>query len=504
MNTKDIRIFVAPVLAILMVAATLAHGLFGVSAQSAPVAEPLSATPFRIGEKLTYSMTVGPFKNSGYAEISVVSRGKYRTLDAVELSSRFKSSELVSASLFTVDESRTTFAAADGSRTLMSKRTNLAGVVPISVTRTPVEGEASADWLLFVYKLRFADGTGNFTINDDDSPIAVSSSASSGERVKTDAGDFDVTNFMLQSSYFASKGITDVVVALSNDPVRVPVMIRFKSGKTPVKILLQSVQNAVAAPAPTPRPTVTPTPVPTPTAKPTPTPRPDNLPLSTALPFVLGETLEYRLSAGGKNVGTFVLRARERKMVDKRDTLFLTATATGTEPALGLFSLNDSISAQVDPEGLSPYQFDVKINGALSVLNDSVRFDQDRGIATTPTGAVAVPLNTHSLLSLVYAIRSFNLRPSKDDKNPVNDTRVSVFYDSKYYIFTLRPRDSELINLRGEKVTAQLVTIVTGNQRLDGLALKIWLSTDSRRLPLRIGVGPYQADLVSDSVVAPK
>ncbi len=117
------------------------------------------------------------------------------------------------------------------------------------------------------------------------------------------------------------------------------------------------------------------------------------------------------------------------------------------------------------------------------------------------TPAVEVPVGTHSILSLLYAVRSFNLKPSKDTTAPVNDTRVAVFWENRPYVFTLRPETADLITQQGEKVSAQLVTVKTGNPQLDALNIKIWLSNDDRRFPLRISAGVYQADLVSNSVL---
>jgi len=79
-----------------------------------------------------------------------------------------------------------------------------------------------------------------------------------------------------------------------------------------------------------------------------------------------------------------------------------------------------------------------------------------------------------------------------------------VFWDNRPYIFTLRPSPAELISMRGEKVSAQLVSISTQNPQLDALNIKIWLSNDARRVPLRFSIGGYQADLISDKIVVPK
>jgi hypothetical protein len=192
-------------------------------------------------------------------------------------------------------------------------------------------------------------------------------------------------------------------------------------------------------------------------------------------------------------------------VIDRRDVLFLTAIITRAEPGFGIFNAGDAINAQVNSESLAPYQFDIRFTGTLSSFNQSARFDQDRGIAVFGGARqTQIPLNTHSLLSLVYAVRSFNLKPVWDTKNPVMDTRVSVFHDAQSYVFTIRPLEPEVLTFGTQKIPAQMVTIITGNPQLDALNLKIWLTNNEKRTPLRFAIGGYQADLVSESVVQPK
>jgi hypothetical protein len=85
------------------------------SAGAQTAEKPLNSPPglFRIGEKLTYNVSFERFNNAGYAEIAVVSRGKLGDREAVELQSKFRTNELVSAAFYLFDESRTTFAAAE-------------------------------------------------------------------------------------------------------------------------------------------------------------------------------------------------------------------------------------------------------------------------------------------------------------------------------------------------------------------------------------------------------
>lgn len=480
----------------------------GVSAQSLEKTETAVATIFPVGEKLTYTVSFGRFRNAGYAEVYAASRGKLEGKDAVELSAKFKTNDLVSAVFYLLDESRVTFAAADSGLPLFIRKTSNAGVMPSDTTANfltiPTQ---NYDLLTLIYRLRNAGGAGNLLLQEDEKIYAVNAQTTIGEKIKTDIGEFDTVISNVQSEYFTQKGLKDFRVNFSADERKIPVSVRFKTAKGEFQALLVSLQKIEAESSAqiTTTPTPTPTPLQTPTPLPTPTPSLDNQPLSANLPFVLGETLEYRITSGGQNVGAFVLQAQQRKTIEKRDTLFLSATVTRAERSEGLFRIGDSISAMVNAESLSPFQFEAKFSGSLSSFNQTVRFDQERGIAIFDgANQSQIPLNTHSLLSLIYAMRSFNLKPSLDKNNPINDTRVSVFYGSQFYVFTLRPLEAELINLRNEKIPAQMITVITGNPQLDALSLKIWLSNNEKRTPLRFSIGNFQADLISETIVQPK
>ncbi len=478
----------------------------GISAQSFEKSGNLPPTPFRVGEKLTYTVSFGHFKNAGYAEIYAVSRGKLSDKDAVELQSKFKTSEIVSAVFYFLDESRTTFAAADSGLPVYIRKTSNAGLAGTeTINNFLTVPTQNFDLLTLIYKLRNAGGIGSFLMQEDDKIYAVNAQTTVSEKIKTDAGEYDTTVSNIQSEYFTQKGIKDFRVNFSADEQKIPVSVRFKTSKGEFQALLASVQMIEPETEMQSKPTPTPLPVQTPTPAPTPTPSLDNQPLSANLPFVLGETLEYRITSNGQNVGAFLLQAKERRIIDKRDVLFLTATISRAEKGFGIFNAGDSITAMVNAESLVPYQFDARFTGTLSSFNQSVRFDQDRGFAFAGgTNQTQIPLNTHSLLSLAYAIRSFNLKVVWDTKNPIMDTRVSVFYDSQFYVFTIRPLEPEIITLNNEKIPAQMITIITGNQQLDALNLRVWLSNNEKRTPLRFSIGSYQADLVSETVVQPK
>lgn len=478
------------------------------SAQNAALVQTVVApTAFRIGERLTYNISLERFANAGYAETYVVSRGKIANKDAVELRSRIKTNNFVSAAFYLLDESRTTFAADSGAPLYIREIENGSVLPKETVHNYLVAPSASLDWLTLIYQARAAGGTGNFSLQEDEKVYNVNLATTGSERIKTDAGEFETTVSSVQSDFFIERGWKDFRINFSADEQKVPVLIRFKTSKGEFRVTLASIQLIEGETAAQPTPVVAQTPrlVITPTPIPTPTPYIDNQPLIKELPFDLGETLDYQVSTGGSAIGNIRFQAAERKQFLGQDSLLLKATITGITPGNRIFKLNEGIRANVNPDSIAPQQIEIKLSGALAFLNQTTQFDQRTGKASlNGVNRIDIPVGTHSLLSLIYAIRSFNLKPSKDPTNPVNDTRVAVFWDNQPYVFTLRPADANIINLRGEKVSAQQISINTGNPQLDALGLRLWLSNDERRVPLRFTVGAYQADLAAESVDPPK
>ena len=487
--------------------ALAAFGWNHISAQTAAV-KAQAPTNFRIGERLTYNFSFEKFENVAYAETYVVSQGKLGEKNAVELRSKIKTLNLFSAAFYMVDESRTTFVSAETGLPLYIRGTSNDSVLPKeTINNFLINSTTSYDWLSLVYQVRNTGGIGSFPLQENDKAYNVNFSPTGNERVKTGAGEFETSISTVQSNFLTEKGITNFRINFSVDEMRLPVVIRFKTAKGEFRGEIASIQlidnqtetNPTPTPATTPRPIVTPTPVPTPP------PYIENQPLLPELPFVLGETLQYQLANNGQRISLVTLQAKERKLFGGEDSLLLTAIVTGTEPGNMLFNLNDKITAQVNPDSLAPQQIELKFGGGFQTFNQTTAFDQKNGTAIfNGVNRIEVPVGTHSILSLAYAIRAFNLKPSKDPKNPVNDTRVAVFIGEKAYVVTLRPSTAEIINLKGEKISAQQITVMTGNPLIDALGLKIWLSNDEKRTPLRLTAGAYQADLVTETNLSPK
>lgn len=461
-------------------------------------------TQFRVGERITYSVSFDKFSDVAYGEIYTVSRGALSGKDAIELRMKMKTLNPVGTGFFELDEVRTAFVdAATGTPLYVSRVENPTGLPKETTADYQKSPSANLDLVSLIYKIRHMAGGGAANLQDGDKIHGVTFQPAGSEKIRVTAGEFDTTVVTVQSEYFTELGFREVKINLTNDEARVPVLVRMARDKKRVlRAEAASIQSIVPEPAASPTPTPTATPVPRITPAPTATPDPyiDNQPLAPELAFALGETLEYRVTAGERPVGTFVTRARERKQVGGNDTLILTATVTNAAQGNPVFNLNDSITVNVDPITLAPRKMDIRMFGGLASLSQPVTFDERTGAITFKgNNRVEAPVATHSLLSLIYAMRSFNLKPSAVRTNPVNDTRVAVFWDSQPYVFTLRPSAAAEITVNGQKRQAQQINVNTGNPQLDQLAIKIWLSNDAGRVPLRFSAGPYQADLVSVS-----
>lgn len=498
----------ALIIAAFLLGAAVFYNFQITAAQTVVKTQALPPTPFRIGERLTYNVSFANLNNVAYAETHVISRGKLGEKDAVELFSKIKTNELVSA-FYLIDESRTTFAAAESGLPLYVRKTDNAQITPKeTISNYTVNQTAFNDLLTVIYQARNAGGSGTFAFQEDDkSYSAVFLNTGKNEKFKNTIGEFETSVSTVESNFLTERGIKNLKINFTTDEEKIPVLIRFSTAKGAFRAEIASIQmtEPEVSVVPTPTPINTPRPQNTPRPIVTPTPYIENLPLSKDLPFVLGETLEYQITNSGQMIGMITLQAKERRQFAGQDSLLLTATATGTQPNQQIFRLNDTIRAQVNPESIATQQIELRLSGGMSQFNQQLAFNQTNGLVVTNKGnQIEIPVGTHSILSLAYAVRSFNLKPSKDLSNPVNDTRVAVFLDAKSYVFTLRPAPASILNLRGETVAAQLITINTGNPAIDLYNMRLWLSNDEKRLPLRFTFGTYQADLISEKIIEPQ
>jgi len=492
-----IAVFGCPVLAAVFVGLVFVAAPMHAQGPLTTVVIPAGAPGrFRIGEKLTYNISFDKFNNAAYIETSVVSRGKLSGQDAVELRSRVKTLGFVSAAFYQFDEDRTVYASPFSGLPIYVSRLLNNGPIPQETIGNYLTTPTNYyDPLTAIFKAREMGGSGSYNIFDNETVHNAVFTPTIQETVRTEAGEFNTVVSTVTGDYLAANGIKELKINFSTDENHLPVLIRLRNSKGTFRASLLAVQ--LAQPTVVVPPTVAPTAaqVVTPKPRPTETPYLDNQPLSRELGFDLGESLDYNVIENGRPIAKMSLKVIERKMFQGEDSLLLTAIITGVEPGNQEFAIGDIAQAHVDPETLAPRQLDYAFAGAWRPYNQTIIFDKTFGTITARGKKIDAPIGTHSLVSLLYAMRSFNLKPSKDPNNPVNDTRVAVFIEGEPTIFTLRPSSPADIVVNGQNISAQLVAIKTGNEKFDKQGLKVWLDADTR-VPVRFSYGPYEASLI--------
>ncbi|HEY0386517.1 MAG TPA: DUF3108 domain-containing protein, partial [Pyrinomonadaceae bacterium] len=222
---------------------------------------------------------------------------------------------------------------------------------------------------------------------------------------------------------------------------------------------------------------------------------PGNTAFPVGLPFNAGEQLNFNVSLGAtpQPVGSISLQVRPRAKYFNRDGIQLGMKAQTTLAAQRLYFVNDQINSYVDPNTLLPFRTELQLVEGRDRVNQVLTIDQDRGNVVNEKGVrVEVPVGTHDMLSVLYALRSFNLAPPKRNA-------VSILINNRPRTLFITSLKRELIDLGGQKVAALQLSLTTDDAQSDRLGLRLWVSEDNRRLPLRISantpLGPARADL---------
>lgn len=373
-------------------------------------------------------------------------------------------------------------------------------MIPIETT-IDHRGDPAAplDLVAAIYRVRQSNGSANLAFSEGGRAYTLTSAVTGAEKLTLPAGEFETNIASMQSEYFATLGMSDVRINLTSDERQIPVLMRARTPRGELRVEISgivTVEERTETPTPTPVTVQTPTPTPTPTPVPTPTPYQDNQPISRDLPFVLGETLRFRVREAGNDSGILTVAVEERREFDGVDSLRIAARLSDVPASSSALRNGDSIVTFVDPGTIIPFKTEVRFSGALGSLSHSATLDRTTNAIISDAGRFEAPFATHSVLSLLYAARSFNLKPSSDSKNPVNDTRVSVFWRDRATVFILRPGQAEALVNRGESRPAQLITIIPQNPELDRLAPKLWLGLDAARTPLKVSLGNFEFELI--------
>lgn len=500
-------------LAVLVLTLTAGH------AQQTPEAAvaPFNSAVYRVGERLTYDVSFAQFVSAAHVEMYVAGRGRYFDREGIELRAHVETSGIVNVALFALNNDYTTFVDAftglpyrsqtvvreAGRASEASTDYNQAAGTGAIPGKRAGEIVGAYDLLSTVYRIRampLSEGA-SFSINvrNDTQDYQADIKIIGRELIRTKVGSFNT----LVARVSASSGpLSNIRVYLTEDEWHVPVLVTAKHKDGEINAELAASQLNTPPPTPTPTPQrVTPpsdgrplVPVPSPT-----------IPASATrlnLPFNVGEELNYQVYFGPapQSVGSATFSVEARGRYFNRDGLLLKATAQTTNAGARVFYVNDKVSSYVDPETLLPFRTEMNFAEGQWRSTRGYSIDQNRGAVTTDDRKrIEIPVGTHDLISLLYAIRTFDLSPPSTSLSQPRRHAISILAINQPRTLFVTAQKRETIELNGQKVVALLLTLTSDDGTADRLQLRLWVGDDWRHLPLRISavtpLGPVRADL---------
>ena len=461
-----------------------------------------SSSAYRVGEKLTYNVSFSNFPSAAHVEVEVVSRGMYFGREAIQLRAHVETTGVINVALFAINNDYLSFIDPGTGLPFRSQETVRDAIRTADAVQDfsqPGGNEAippkqkgfpgTYDLLSAFYRARALPlATGaiyNFSVRGEGTEYQAELRVVGKDVIRTNVGSFPTIVTEIKVTRSALKNLR---VYFSDDERRVPVLMsaRLKSGELTAELAgSELVKPPAETAAPTPPPIVA-APAPTPEAPPA---------LSANLPFKLGEELNYQVFIGNSNtpMGSASFRVRGRQRYFERDGLFLTVTAQTTGAAAKLFVARDQVDSYVDPKALLPYRTVMNMVEGQRRLNQTLTFNQDTGLATNDRGErIEIPSGTHDYLSFFYVLRTINLAPNKK-------SAISMLVENKPKTIMVDSLPRETIELGNRKVAAIPLKITTDDPQADKFQLRMWISADNQRLPLRFTcitrLGPLRADL---------
>ena len=490
---------------------------------------PFSPAPYRVGERLSYNVSFSNFVTAAHAETIVASRGQLFGHDGFELRGHVETIGLVSAALYAVNNDYVSYVdPATGApyRLQQSIREGMTSLeLPPGPGARPNAGQVSTpvpgtfDFVSALFRLRalpLAQGAVyHLTVQQGDLPFEVELRVTGRETLKTNVGSS--TAIATQVRVPGNREANDyrIRIYFTDDELHVPLLITARHAAGEIRAELAGVEMLGEVPQapsgqpdaqkPAPQPTsptiplprpggVAAVPAPTPTPKPAATPAPPAAqPAAADLPFKVGEQLNFNFFLGAQPVGTATFQVRARQKYFNREGLLLTVQAQTTGAGQTLFPVADQINSYVDATTLLPFRTELRLleGGRRSIW--VVSSDQDRGASLFDDGArVEIPVGTHDLLSVFYALRSFDLTPGRQ-------SRVSLLVNKRPRLLAVTALRNGIVELANQRIPAVEISLATSDPDGDRFALRLWVSTDRRKLPLRLTaqtpIGPVRADL---------
>ncbi|NLI82098.1 MAG: DUF3108 domain-containing protein [Deltaproteobacteria bacterium] len=222
-----------------------------------------------------------------------------------------------------------------------------------------------------------------------------------------------------------------------------------------------------------------------------------------APPFKTGERLSYQLRWGILPAGTVVLEVLPMETVSGVTAHHFAMTATSSGYVDLVYPVRDRVDAYADLAAGRSLLYRKKQREGRHRRDETVRFDWTGSRAAYENfgkkrNPIPVGPGTFDPLSVFYAFRMQEIRENIELHAPVSDGKKCV-------TGVARVRTREKIRLWGQELETYLVEPDLKHvggvfRKSDDAALRVWVTADEKKIPVRIAsrvaLGSFVADLV--------
>ncbi len=219
-----------------------------------------------------------------------------------------------------------------------------------------------------------------------------------------------------------------------------------------------------------------------------------------ARPFQVGERLTYDISFLNISAGTAVMEIQTGERVDERVMGTFVTTAQSSPTVTRFFPVDNRVESLTDLTAFLPEHMTFRRREGKKKEDIEYTFHQQDHTVTAVRGGITetvpIPAGTQDLISCLYYVRS-QLPFTQGASMALN-----VYHDKKVRQIEVRVEKIERIEGPwGKLETAQVLVIMP----FQGIFLnqgniRVWFTTDARRIPVRMKakviVGSIVADLV--------
>lgn len=214
-----------------------------------------------------------------------------------------------------------------------------------------------------------------------------------------------------------------------------------------------------------------------------------------------GEQLTYDISWLNITAGTAVMAIADVGTDGARPLVKLLTTAQSRPAITKFFPVDNRVESVMNPTTLLPEHLIFKRREGKKKEDIEYNFHQQEGTVTAVKGGtpetLEIPPGTQDVISCLYYARSeLSLQPG-------SSLTMNVFHDKKNRKIEARVEEIETLAGPWGKVETARVLVIMPFQGLflNQGNLRVWFTTDDRRIPVRmkakIIIGSIVADLVS-------